>query len=346
MRKITLGKTNITIEKNGFGALPIQRVSVKESTYLLQKAYHEGMDFYDTARLYTDSEKKIGIGFKGFNEEYPRESITLASKTKELTKEGILKDLNESLENLQTEYLDIYQLHDPPFLPKLSEDNEIYDTLLDLKDEGEIRHIGITSHKHEIALEAIKSELYETIQYPFSYISNVKDLEIVEKANASNIGFIAMKAMGGGLLRNSKVAYAYINEFDNVAPIWGVQRKEELSEFLSYMKEDVKLDNELSNIIKKDRQELSGDFCRGCGYCSPCSVGIEIFKCARMSLWIRRMPSKPSLTPEAQEMMMKIEECNRCGKCIEKCPYELNIPELLEKNLKDYKDILNGKTKI
>ncbi|WP_295721685.1 aldo/keto reductase [uncultured Methanobrevibacter sp.] len=345
MRKVTLGKTKISVEKNGFGALPIQRISIKESTYLLQKAYNEGIDFYDTARLYTDSEKKIGIGFEGFNNKYPRESIILASKSGASKKEDLLKDLDESLNNLQTDYLDIYQLHNPSFLPKPSEDG-LYDTLLDLKEEGKIRHIGITTHKYEIALEAIKSQLYETIQYPFSYISDVKDLEIVEKAKDANIGFIAMKAMAGGLLRSSKSAYAYLNEFDNVVPIWGVQRKEELNEFLSYMKKDIKLDDELSEIIKKERRELAGDFCRGCGYCSPCSVGIEIFKCARMSLWIRRMPSEPSLTDEAQEMMMKIEDCTYCGKCMERCPYELNIPELLEKNLKDYKDILSGKVKL
>lgn len=346
MSKVTLGKTKISVEKNGFGALPIQRVSIKESTYLLQKAYNEGIDFYDTARLYTDSEKKIGIGFEGFNNNYPRESIILASKSGATKKEDLLKDLNESLNNLQTDYLDIYQLHNPSFLPKPSEDNGLYDSLLDLKDEGRIRHIGITTHKHEIALEAIKSQLYETIQYPFSYISDVKDLEIVEKAKDADIGFIAMKAMGGGLLRSSKSAYAYLNEFDNVVPIWGVQRKEELNEFLSYMKKDIKLDDELSKIIEKERRELAGDFCRGCGYCSPCTVGIEIFKCARMSLWIRRMPSQPSLTEESQEMMMKIEDCTYCGKCMERCPYELNIPELLEKNLKDYKDILSGKVKL
>lgn len=346
MGKITLGKTKIRIEKNGFGALPIQRASEKTSTYLLQKAYDAGMDFYDTARLYTDSEEKIGIAFNGFNGEYPRESIILASKSGGLNKEDLLKDLETSLNNLQTDYLDIYQLHNPSFLPKPQEDNEVYDTLLDLKEEGTIRHIGITTHKHEIALEAIKSGLYETIQYPFSYISDVKDLEIVERAKDEDIGFIAMKAMAGGLLRSSKAAYAYLNEFDHVAPIWGVQRKEELDEFLSYMKSDVKLDDELSQIIKKERKELGGDFCRGCGYCSPCTVGIEIFKCARMSLWIRRMPSEPSLTKEAQEMMMKIEDCTYCGKCIKRCPYELNIPELLEKNLEDYKDILSGKIKL
>ena len=171
-------------------------------------------------------------------------------------------------------------------------------------------------------------------------------MAIVEMARAKNVGFIAMKAMSGGLIGSSKAAYAYINSFDNVVPIWGVQRESELDEFLSYMKEDVKLDDELSEIIRKDREELQGEFCRGCNYCAPCAADIEISQCARMSLWIRRFPSAPSLTPEKQEMMRKIEDCTECGDCMTRCPYELDIPELLKKNYEDYKKVLAGEVKV
>jgi len=346
MTKVRLGKTGIEIEKNGFGALPIQRVNFDESDYLVRKAYENGMNFFDTARSYTDSEEKLASAFKGFNEEYPRESIIIATKTPSETREGILKDIETSLNYLQTDYVDIYQLHNPSFVPKLDDGSEVYETLLELKDEGKIRHIGYTSHKYELAIEAINSELYETIQFPFSYLSTHKELDIVERCRAHDIGFIAMKAMSGGLLRSSKAAYAYLEHFENVVPIWGVQREEELDEFLSYMKDDVKLDDELSEIIKIEREELEGEFCRGCNYCAPCPMDIEIFKCARMSLWIRRFPPEPSLTPESQEMMKKIEECIECGECKTRCPYGLDIPELLKKNYEDYKKILSGEIKV
>ncbi|WP_297979479.1 aldo/keto reductase [uncultured Methanobrevibacter sp.] len=311
MTQVILGKTGLKIEKNGFGALPIQRVDFNESAEIVRKAYANGINFYDTARAYTDSEEKLNYAFKGFNDEYPRESIIIASKTQGENRKNIEKDIKTSLDNLGTDYIDLYQIHNPSFCPTEGDGSGAYDALFDLYDEGTIRHIGFTSHKFELAEEAINSGLYETIQFPFSYLTGSKELAIVEKARANNIGFIAMKAMSGGLIRSSKAAYSYINHFDNVVPIWGIQKLSELDEFLSYMKEDPKLDKELEEIIMKEREELQGDFCRGCGYCNPCPEEIEIFKCARMSLWIRRFPSEPSLTPEAQEMMKKIDEVNR-----------------------------------
>lgn len=346
MVQIILGKTNLKIEKNGFGALPIQRVSFEESSYLLRKAYDNGINFIDTARAYTDSEEKISVAFKGWNKDYPRENIILATKTQGENRKDIRKDLETSLDKLETDYIDLYQLHNPSFCPTEGDGSGAYDELFDLKDEGLIKHIGLTSHKYELAEEAIDSGLYETIQFPFSYLTGAKELAIVEKCRANNIGFIAMKAMGGGLIKSSKATYAYINQFDNVVPIWGIQRESELDEFLSYMKNEPQLDDELSQIIAEERKELGGDFCRGCGYCEPCPQEIEISKCGRMSLWIRRFPSEPSLTLEAQDMMRKIENCIECGECISKCPYELDIPELLKKNYEDYKNILEGKTKV
>ena len=157
------------------------------------------------------------------------------------------------------------------------------------------------------------------------------------------MGFIAMKALSGGLITNSAAAYAFEAQFDNVLPIWGVQRMRELEEFLSYIETPPVMTDELRALIEKDRKELMGDFCRGCGYCMPCPAGIEINNCARMSLMIRRAPSDAQLTGEMQAKMMKIEECLHCNQCMSKCPYHLNTPQLLEKNLRDYKEILAGK---
>lgn len=338
MVKVTLGSTGITVEKNSFGALPIQRISQEEAVKLLRKAYDNGVTYFDTARWYTDSEVKLGEAFDGM-----RDKVYIATKTGATSAEDFWKDLETSLRNLRTDYIDIYQFHNPSFCPKPGDGTGLYEAMLEAKEKGMIRHIGITNHRLNIAHEAVESGLYETLQFPFCYLATDKDIELVEKCKAANMGFIAMKALSGGLITNSAAAYAFLAQYDNVLPIWGVQRESELDEFLSYINDPPVMNEELSAVIKHDREELLGDFCRGCGYCMPCPVGIEINNCARMSLLIRRSPSAAQLTPAAQEKMKKIENCLHCGKCKSKCPYGLDTPALLEKNYKDYCEILAGK---
>ena len=333
-----LGKTNLEVNKNGFGALPIQRCSMDEAVEILKKAYDEGINFYDTAHFYTDSEEKMGNAF----EDVPRETLYLVSKTAAETPEVFWSDLKTSLESLKTDYLDLYQFHNISFVPK--EDDDVYKAMLEAKEKGMIRHIGITTHKITFAHEAIESGLYETLQYPFSYLSGEEEIELVEKCKELDVGFIAMKAMGGGLIKNSKASFAYINQFDNVLPIWGIQKLEELDEFLSYDDTTV-LTDDLKAEIEKDKEELGENFCRGCAYCMPCPEEINISLCARMSLWIRRFPAEPYLTEEYQEMMEHTKDCTECYSCTDKCPYELDIPELLKENYEDYQDVLSGKIK-
>ncbi len=338
MTSVTLGTTGITVEKNAFGALPIQRISKEEAVKLLRKAYDHGITFFDTARFYTDSEEKLGEAFKGM-----RDKIYLASKTMASTVEDFWKDLNTSLTNLQTDYIDIYQFHNPAFCPKPGDGSGLYEAMLEAKEKGMIRHIGITNHRLNIAHEAIESGLYETLQFPFCYLATQKDLELVEACRKAGMGFIAMKALSGGLINNSAAAYAFLAQFEHVLPIWGIQRESELDEFLSYIENPPVMDENIKAVIEKDRTELLGDFCRGCGYCMPCPVGIEINNCARMSLMIRRAPSQAQLTEAMQAKMMLIENCVHCNQCKAKCPYGLDTPALLAKNLQDYKEILAGK---
>lgn len=338
MVQVALGKTGITVEKNSFGALPIQRISKEEAVKLLRKAYEHGVTFFDTARFYTDSEEKVGEAFKGM-----REKVYIATKTGATTVEGFWKDLHTSLGNLQTDYIDIYQFHNPSFCPKPGDGTGLYEAMLEAKDKGMVRHIGITNHRLHVAKEAIESGLYETLQFPFCYLATEKDLEIVDACKEAGMGFIAMKALSGGLITNSAAAYAFLAQYDHVLPIWGVQREEELDEFLSYIDNPPTMTKELKAVIEKDRTELLGEFCRGCGYCMPCPVGIEINNSARMSLMIRRAPSAAQLTEEWQRKMLLIEKCLRCGQCKVKCPYGLDTPALLQKNLQDYKEILAGK---
>ena len=331
-----LGKTNLEVNKNGFGALPIQRRNYAESIEILKTAYDNGIDFYDTARFYTDSESKLGCAFEDV-----RENIYIASKTGMESVEEFWRNLETSLKELKTDYLDLYQFHNISFCPK--EEDDLYKAMIEAKQEGKINHIGITTHKITIAHEALDSGLYETLQYPFSYLSGAEELQLVEKCRQLDVGFIAMKAMGGGLLKQSKASYAYINQFDNVLPIWGIQRLSELEEFLSYPN-DLLLDDETKKIIENDKKELGDNFCRGCGYCMPCPEDINISLCARMSLWIRRFPTEPNLDEKTQEIMKKTLDCIECYECVDNCPYELDIPELLKENYDDYMDVLEGRT--
>lgn len=341
MKNVRLGKTGIITDKNGFGALPIQRISVEEAVKLVKKAYNAGFTFFDTARAYTDSEIKLGEAFDGI-----RDKVFIASKTQAQNGEDLKKDLDTTLKNLRCEYLDLYQFHNPAFCPKPGDGTGLYEAAEEAKKAGKIRHIGITNHRLAVAKEAIESGLYETLQFPFSYLSGEQEIELVNMCKEADMGFIAMKALAGGLINNSAAAYAFLDRFDNVLPIWGVQRESELDEFISYIGNPPVMTDELSAVIEKDRQELSGEFCRGCGYCMPCPVGIEINNCARMSLMIRRAPSEAQLTPEMQAKMKKIEDCLHCGQCKEKCPYGLDTPTLLEKNYEDYKRILAGEVSV
>lgn len=338
MEMVTLGKTGITVNKNGFGALPIQRISIDDAVALARRAYEAGMTFFDTARFYTDSEEKLGEAFDGM-----REKVCIATKTAAQNAEDFWKDLEVSLHNLRTDYIDIYQFHNPAFCPKPGDGTGLYEAMLEAKAQGKIRHIGITNHRLAVANEAIDSGLYETLQFPFCYLATEKDLELVKKCKEADMGFIAMKALSGGLINNSAAAYAFEAQYDNVLPIWGVQRKSELEEFISYIDNPPVMNDEIKALIEHDRKELSGEFCRGCGYCMPCPAGIEINNCARMSLLLRRSPSAGHLSPEGQAKMKKIEDCLHCGHCKSMCPYGLDTPKLLEENYKDYKEVLAGK---
>lgn len=338
MVQVTLGKTGITVNKNGFGALPIQRISHQEAAALLRRAFDNGIDFFDTARVYSDSEEKIGLGLGDV-----RQKLYIATKTAAETAEAFWKDLHTSLTLLKTDYVDLYQFHNPAVCPKPGDGSGLYEAMEEAKRQGKIRHIGITNHRLNVAVEAIQSGLYETLQFPFNYLSGPKEMELVTMCKEKNMGFLSMKALSGGLITNSAAAYAFQAKYDTL-PIWGIQRPSELEEFLGYIQNPPEMTAELEAVIEKDRKELAGSFCRGCGYCMPtCPAHIDIATAARMSLLLRRSPSAGHLSPEGQALMKKVEDCIHCGQCSAHCPYELDTPALLEENYRDYKEVLAGK---
>jgi len=344
MKTVTLGSTNITTPQNAFGALPVQRCDMETSVKILQRAYEGGMTFFDTARLYSDSEEKLGNAITGDAE--IRKKIFVASKTMAKTTEEMKAQIETSLTNLKTDYLDVYQFHCADRVIAPGDGSGMYELMEDFKRQGMIRHIGITAHKIGVAEDAVKSGLYETLQFPFSYLSSQREIDLVNLCKEKNVGFIAMKGLAGGLINNSRAAFAFISQYNNVLPIWGIQKMNELEEWLSFFKNEPVMNDEIKTFIEKEKAELNGEFCRGCGYCMPCPQGIIINNCARMSLMLRRAPSNAWLNDFWQKAMADIEKCTNCGACKKKCPYELNTPELLKKNLEDYKNVLSGKTNV
>ncbi|EOS59907.1 hypothetical protein C815_01930 [Firmicutes bacterium M10-2] len=336
MKEVKLGKTKICVVQNGFGALPIQRISKEDAIRLVRKAYQGGMRFFDTARAYSDSEEKVGEALKPFD----RSTYYLATKTMATDPHQFWEQLETSLKNLQTNYIDIYQFHCAGQVYRPNDGTGMYEAMLEAKEKGLIKHIGITAHKLGVAQEAIESGLYETLQFPMSYLSSEKEQELIVMCKEHDMGYIAMKGLAGGLINKSTPAMAFMSQFDNVIPIWGIQKESELNEWLAFMDETPQMNEKIAEFIKKEKEEIAGSFCRGCGYCMPCPVGITINQCARMSLMLRRAPSQNWLSEHWQKEMDKINQCLHCNQCASKCPYELDTPTLLQENLKDYQAVL------
>ena len=332
MRYFTLGRTGLSVSRTGFGALPIQRVSFEEASALLNRALDGGINYIDTARVYSDSEEKIGRAIAHRRGEY-----YIATKSMSSTAEGFNRDLETSLRMLGTDHIDVYQFHNPGFVPVPGGADGLYDAAVKAREAGKIRFIGITNHSLDRAFEAAESGLYDTLQYPFNHLATDREIALVRRCGEKNVGFVCMKAMSGGLITNAKLAFAWLDRFDNVVPIWGVQRMGELEEFLSYAGNPPALDEALSAQLEADRRELVGAFCRGCGYCMPCPAGIPINNANRMKQLLERSPWAGYLSEKWQADMAKIEDCIHCGKCAAHCPYGLKPYETLPAHLAFYR---------
>jgi predicted aldo/keto reductase-like oxidoreductase len=331
MEKIRLGRTGLMVSRSGFGALPIQRISFDEARDILVKAYESGINYFDTARQYSDSEEKIGYALSGV-----RENIIIATKSHAEDKKTLFEHLETSLKNLKTDYIDIYQLHNPSELPDPNDPDGLYAGMLEAKEKGLIRHIGITNHGIKNAIEAAESNLYETVQFPLNSLASGEDLELVEVCRKLDIGVVAMKAMSGGLITNPASTFAFLRQYGNILPIWGVQRMSELEDFIALENNPPLLDDSMWENINRDRAELAGDFCRGCGYCLPCPAGIDIPNQARISLMMKRSPYGEYLEDSFRAKMDLINNCINCGHCRDNCPYKLDAPNILKRELKKY----------
>lgn len=331
MEKVRLGKTDLYVTKPAFGALPIQRICTHDAVDLLRKAYDAGINYFDTANAYTDSEEKIGLALHDV-----RAHIVISTKSAAGDKQTAMRHIETSLRRLRTDYIDLFQFHNPSTLPQIDDENGAFAAALEAQKKGYIRHIGITNHRRSVALQAIESGNFATLQFPFCYLSSQEDLALASRCKQADMGFIAMKGLSGGMITNARASHAFMAAYENVVPIWGIQYAWELDEWLALAEENPSLDDALSRAIEKDKRELAGNFCRSCGYCLPCSVGIDIPQAARMAMLLRRSPYQPYMSDEWYAKMHQIEQCTNCFACKSRCPYELDIPVLLRMMLKDY----------
>ncbi|HEY5957200.1 MAG TPA: aldo/keto reductase, partial [Polyangiaceae bacterium] len=260
MKLVVLGRTRLSVPQLAFGALPVQRASSEDGVRLIRKAFDSGIRFFDTARAYSDSEEKLGLALTDV-----RQEAVIATKTMATDAAGARRDLETSLGKLRTSYVDIIQLHNPERVPDPNDDSSAYAALVAARRQGLVRFVGITNHRAAVAREAVSSRLFDTLQFPLSHISSAEDLSLVEHCRKHDVGFIAMKALCGGLLTDIPAAFAFFRQLDTALPIWGIQHERELDQFLELERKPPALTVELIEGIERDKRELASSFCRGCG---------------------------------------------------------------------------------
>ncbi|MFZ7102519.1 MAG: aldo/keto reductase [Peptococcaceae bacterium] len=337
MKYRQLGATGLTISEVGFGCIPIIRLSANDAADVLKYAFDRGINFFDTANAYHDSEEKIGQALREY-----RTKIVLATKTGRRDAAGALEHLENSLRMLQTDYLDLYQFHQvskKEDWEAITAPGGAMETVLRAKKQGKIRHIGITSHSYTMALQLIKTGLFATIMFPFSFIEDSAVGEMLTLTREQGMGFLAMKPFGGGVIDNAALTFKFLREYSETIPIPGFDSRQYIDEVLAiYAKPNIVSEADKAS-MEKYRQELGTQFCRRCEYCQPCPSGVMITPAMGYPIVAKRM--SPSVSVRfSQKAMESVTQCSRCGGCITRCPYELPIPDILQRNYQMYHEHL------
>lgn len=331
MKHVVLGKTGIEAVTLGFGGIPIQRVSEKQAIEVVIYALEKGMDFIDTSRMYTTSESRIGKALKETDR-----TATLATKSLARSADGIRKDVEISLKELQRDCIDIYQCHGIS-----SEDDYRVITapsgalagLVRAKEEGLIRHIGVTSHSLDLLEKIVDDGLFETIMVCFSFLEPAAREKLIPKAIAKQVGIMAMKPFSGGVIENADLALKWVLSFPNILVLAGVEDKRFIDQNWKAFQGSYALDDEETGEIKRIRSEYDKQFCRRCDYCQPCPEGIPIQMVLGLRSFLKRMGAGILQSPMVAQTLAKAVNCTECGQCLERCPYELPIPEMIKSNL-------------
>lgn len=328
-----LGKTGLKISKMGFGGIPIQRIDKEGTKVLLHRLKEEGMNYIDTARGYTVSESYLGYALEGI-----RDDFVLATKSMARTKEAMTADIETSLQNLCTDYIDLYQIHNPSMeqLEQVIAVGGALEALQEAKTAGKIGHIGLTAHSKEVFERALEFDWVETIMFPYNIVENQGE-ELMKRCSEKNIGFIDMKPLAGGAIENATLALRYICANPDVSVVIpGMAEISELDENIKACSDESPLSEKELQEIQAIRDALGTNFCRRCNYCQPCSVGINISSVFLFSGYLERYGLADWAKDRYRAMPVKASACVECGECEARCPYHLPIREMLKKSAKEF----------
>lgn len=328
-----LGKTGLRVSRIGFGGIPIQRIDAEGTRALMQALVEKGVNYIDTARGYTVSEEYLGYGLEGI-----RDKFVLATKSMSRDKASMARDIETSLANLRTDYIDLYQLHNPKLeeLDVIFSENGAIQALREAKEAGKIGHIGITAHSAAVFEKALEYDEIETVMFPYNIVESQGE-ELIARCRETNVGFICMKPLAGGAIEDGRLALRYILANDNVTvAIPGMAEVKELEQNLAAAEDTSPLTEEEKAAFEKVRAELGQNFCRRCNYCAPCAAGINIPSVFLFQGYLRRYGLAGWARERYATLPVKASACVQCGACETRCPYQLPIRQMMAEAAKDF----------
>lgn len=328
MEYVTLGKTGLKVSRVGLGGIPIQRVDASAAKKLLDAVEAAGINYIDSARGYSVSEELIGGAIEG-----RREKFVLATKTMSRDREGMARDIETSLKNFRTDYIDLYQVHNPSLqqLEQVCAPGGALEALLEAREAGKIGHIGLTAHKPEVFQRALEIPWVETVMFPYNIVET-QAVELMERAREKNVGFINMKSLAGGAIENAGLAIRFAAANPNVTVVLpGMYTPEEVAQNVAAASNTAPLTPEELEQVEALRRELGTSFCRRCGYCAPCTVGIDIPNSFLFHGYLSRYGLAGWARGRYEALSAHASDCVACGACEERCPYQLPIREMLKK---------------
>lgn len=328
-----LGKTGLKISKLGFGGIPIQKVDAKATRKLVEVMVEKGINYIDTARGYTVSESYLGEALEGV-----RDKFILATKSMSRSKEAMAKDIDISLGNLRTEYIDLYQVHNPSMqqLEEVMAPGGALEALMEAREAGKIGHIGLTAHSLEVFEKAIEFPWVETIMFPYNIVERQAE-DLIHKCADKNIGFIVMKPLAGGAIEDAELALRFIYTNPDISVVIpGMFDVKEIEQNLASCENTEPLSEAEQDAIKKIREDLGNNFCRRCNYCAPCTVGINIPGVFLFQGYLDRYGLEDWARARYATIPVKASACIACGACESRCPYNLPIREMLKDAAREF----------